>query len=226
MKENEQQEVLTDINDENKEIEKQSFPLISVKRTIFFSASTINHFALSLGLFLFMFMKFNWFSALEDPLTEKFFYYYLLFTGIIQYVIGFYNWYRGRTIAFTLDFILGLFFVMYYYLQFDESLLNFIPSPTTDGDRKGTMYAMLAGMLLVMTIGSIRKGIINLIDILALCLGFVFLFIHYFWNIKWCNKASQYTFVVAACLFWLTGLANLIFDVFHKRIVPLLGPAI
>lgn len=225
MKENEQEEVKTEINELNQDEENPSFPLLSVKRTVFFSASTVNHFALSIGLFLYMYMKFNWLNALEDPLTEQFFYYYLIFTGIIQYIIGFYDWYRGRTISFTLDFVFGIFYVMTYFQKYPEGITD-VGGSTHDKNRQGTFYAILAGFLLVLALGCKRKGFVYLVDIFALFLGFVFLFIYYFWTVNWCNTAAKYVFVVVSCLFWLTGLGNLINDVCQKKIIPLLDPAI
>lgn len=224
-KEKEQEDIQTDINSPF-ELEKSDFPLLSVKSTVVFSASTVNHFFFSIGLFLFMYMKFNWLHSKEDPANEKFYYFSLLFTGIVQYIIGFYDWYRGRTISFTLDFVFGLLYALIYFNKYDEGLLDFPVTLTVDNCKMGTFYAIFAGFLLVLTAGCKNRGLIYLVDIFALFGGFVFLFIFYFWNINWCRITAQIFFVVVSCLFWLTGLGNLINDVFQKKIIPFLEPAI
>lgn len=204
--------------------EKITAPLINVKSTVIFSASTINHFSFSIGLFLFMFLKFNWFHSKENRNDLQFYYYYLLFAGVIQYVIGFYDWYRGRTICFTLDFVFGLLYVAIYSSNYGK-LFDFIV-PTSDLNREGTFYALLAGLLLCFVVGSLKKGLLYLVDIIALFAGVVFLFIYYYWEFNWTLSVSKFIFLVDACLFWITGVCNLINDVFQKNIIPVLAPSI
>ena len=92
------------------ELDKMALPQVNYHQLVNFGYSSVNFFALGMGLFMFAAPMMGWIGYESPTLGTAF-----MFGGICQYLIGFYDWYQGRTILSVIDFIFGLLHLVYFY---------------------------------------------------------------------------------------------------------------
>ena len=93
------------------ELDKLAFPTVNYHQEIGYGLSSVNFFALAMGLFMFAAPMMGWIGYESPTLGTAF-----MFGGICEYLIGFYDWYRGSTMLSFVDFIFGILHLVYYYV--------------------------------------------------------------------------------------------------------------
>ena len=79
------------------------FPTINYRQRLNFGLSTVNFFALAMGLYMMSAPMMGWIDYESPSLGTAY-----MFGGFCNYLIGFYDWYQGRTMLSFVDFIFGL----------------------------------------------------------------------------------------------------------------------
>ena len=74
------------------ELDKMVLPTVNYHYLVNFGLSSVNFFALAMGLFMMAAPLMSWIDYESPTLGTAF-----MFAGIGQYLIGFYDWYQGRT---------------------------------------------------------------------------------------------------------------------------------
>ena len=192
------------------DIDKLIFPIINIRRTSHLSESTVSFFALGIGFFIYAMFDLEWFNSNYDESTRTFVYGYYVFVSSVLYADSLYDWYQGRSISLTLNFLLGSLF-LYFYLNRDTD------TNIDNVKLEGIFYILIFAYLFFVAISMKDKGIIYLIDFLVLFVGMVFQFAVTYWKtsskINYVAKTRDYIFIVNGALFWLTGVIILLFDV-------------
>jgi len=70
----------------------------------------VNFFALAMGLYMMSAPMMGWIDYESPSLGTAY-----MFGGFCNYLIGFYDWYQGRTMLSFVDFIFGLLHLTFYY---------------------------------------------------------------------------------------------------------------
>ena len=92
------------------ELNRVPFPTINYRQKLNLGLSTVNFFALAMGLYMLSAPMMGWIDYESPTLGTAY-----MFGGFCEYLIGFYDWYQGRTMLSFVDFIFGLLHLAYYY---------------------------------------------------------------------------------------------------------------
>ena len=92
------------------ELDRIPFPTINYRRKVEMGLSVVNFFALALGLFMISAPLMGWIGYESPTLGTAY-----MFGGFCEYLIGFYDWFQGRTMLSFIDFIFGLLHFTFYY---------------------------------------------------------------------------------------------------------------
>ncbi len=193
-------------------------PPIKYHQTVNFGLSVVNFFGLSMGLFMMATPMMGWIDYESPSLGIA-----LMFGGICQYLIGFYDWYQGRSILCFIDFIFGILHLVFYYTADLGKYSIWVPTNYYTY-MQGVFYVLWFVVLLFVLISTKDRGFIHTLYIFLLALGTVFLFLWDFSKKTWSRKVAGYIFFVASILIWYTGLGRLIANVMRVDCLPLVSP--
>ena len=171
------------------------------------SDSIVDFFAMAIGFFMFGCINAEIIFSGE---TKYLFYGNIIIAGIVQIILGVYEWYKGKSISILTNFSFGLLFISWflkYYLIETEGL-------SKDQKYEGAIYIIWFLLVLIIIFGVKNKGIIYSIDYLAVAVGFLFLMIFKYAKINWIKITYGYAFIVSGALFWITGLLRLVNNAF------------
>jgi hypothetical protein len=93
------------------ELDRIPFPTINYRQKINYGLSVVNFFALAMGLFMMSAPMMGWIGYESPSLGTAY-----MFGGFCEYIIGFYDWYAGRTMISFIDFILA-FYISPFIIQ-------------------------------------------------------------------------------------------------------------
>ena len=94
------------------ELDKMTLPQVNYHQMVNFGLSSVNFFALAMGLFMFAAPMMGWIGYESTTLGTAY-----MFGGICQYLIGFYDWYAGRTMLSFIDFMYGILHLVYFFVE-------------------------------------------------------------------------------------------------------------
>lgn len=210
----------------------QEVPILYVRSISYLSLSIISYLIISICLALFglkSLKKIN-FDGEEQLIYQIFF----IIGGILEYIIGIYDWYRGDSFLFFVQLSLGLLFLNHFHSPLIEEFIGptrnekgeiLIPSEeyyNCGWERiEGTFYLLFLFMFICILVCAKKKSIIHSFNYLSLCVGFIFLFVYkYQREVKhWSNKVFGYSSLIGGGLFWLTGFFGFIQELFkHKNL--------
>ena len=200
---------------------KTFMALINYKKYPFLSDSIINYMAIGISLFVFGCINLEWFKA--DYITRFLFGYYLI-SGIILYIIGIFDWYKGNELIFLIDFIYSFHFIS---LFLTEKKIKF-GQITTDNDNNklhGTYYVIIFSLIICIAISNKNKGKIYIVDYIILFCGYVFLFFYKYIETNWVKYVYSYIFIVSGALFWITGILKLVDSALLNYSLSILQPS-
>ena len=216
-----------EINNNNKEKKKPEIKM-NVRKILTLSDSIINYFSIGVCFFLNSAYNLGWFKLKENT---DFLFTYFLFAALILYIIGIMNWYEGKEILFLLDFILCFYFLALYFKEghyndiLDDMNDNIIDKYNNNFEIQEVFYILIFCLFFVMGFSAFRKGLIYIINYFILFIGFLFLFIHCYFDQEkdWINKVYSYLFIVSGALMWIIGILKIINQGFLTKDNFLLG---
>ena len=200
------------------ELDKIETPIVNFHHTVNFGLSVANFFGLAMGLFMMSAPMMGWIDYESPSLGTA-----LMFGGICEYLIGFYDWYEGRTMLSFLDFIYGILHMVFFYTADLGKYSIWVPNEYHTY-MQGVFYCLWFAILLFVIISAKDRGCIYIIYLFLLALGTVFLIIWEFSKRTWSRKVAGYIIFVASILIWYTGLGRLIANVYHSDCAPLVSP--
>ena len=200
------------------ELDKMTLPTVNFHRLVNFGISSVNFFALAMGLYMFAAPMMGWIDYESPTLGTA-----LMFGGICQYLIGFYDWYQGRTMLSFFDFIYGILFLVHYYTADLGKYSIWVPTEYTTY-MQGVFYCLWLAILLFVLISLRGRGCVYMIYLFLLALGTIFLLIWEFSGRTWPRKAAGYFYFFASIFIWYTGLGRLMSSINHCDKAPLCAP--
>jgi len=200
------------------ELNRVPFPTINYRQKLNLGLSTVNFFALAMGLYMLSAPMMGWIDYESPTLGTAY-----MFGGFCQYLIGFYDWYQGRTMLSFVDFIFGLLHLTYYYTADLGKYSIWVPNEYHTY-MQGVFYCLWFAMLLVLLISLKDRGCVYMIYVFLLALGTIFLIIWEFSKKTWARKAAGYIIFIASIFIWYAGLARLMNYVYSIDSFPLVNP--
>ena len=200
------------------ELDKMALPQVNYHQLVNFGLSSVNFFALAMGLFMLSAPMMGWIGYETPTLGTA-----LMFGGICLYLIGFYDWYQGKTILSVIDFLFGLLHLVYYYTAEIGKYHIWVPTQYYTY-MQGVFYCLWFAILLFLIISLRGKGCMYLVFMFLLALASVFMIIWEFSQTKWPRKAAGYIMLVASVFIWYTGLARLMSSIYHCNKGPFIEP--
>ena len=200
------------------ELDRAPFPLITYREKLNLGLSVVNFFGMAMGLFMFAAPMMGWIDYESPTLGTAY-----MFGGFCEYLIGFYDWYQGRSMLSFIDFIFGLLHFTYYYTADLGKYEIFVPYEYHTY-MQGVFYCLWLAMLLVVIISTKNAGCIHLLYMFLLALAAIFLIVWEFSKKTWARKTAGYIIFVASIFIWYAGLGRLIANVYASDCLPFISP--
>ena len=200
------------------ELDRAPFPLITYREKLNLGLSVVNFFGMAMGLFMFAAPMMGWIDYESPTLGTAY-----MFGGFCEYLIGFYDWYQGRSMLSFIDFIFGLLHFTYYYTADLGKYEIFVPYEYHTY-MQGVFYCLWLAMLLVVLLSTRNAGFIHLFYIFLLALGAIFLIVWEFSKKTWARKTAGYIIFIASIFIWYAGLGRLIANVYASDCLPFISP--
>ena len=200
------------------ELDKLRLPMINYHQRVNFGLSVVNFFGLAMGLFMMAAPMMGWIDYESPSLGTA-----LMFGGICQYLIGFYDWYQGSTMLSFIDFIFGILHLVFFYTADLGKYRIWVPNQYHTY-MQGVFYCLWFAILLFVIISTRNRGCIYTIYMFLIALATVFIIIWEFSKRTWSRKVAGYILLVASILIWYTGLGRLFRNVYHNDYAPLVTP--
>ncbi len=199
------------------ELDNLPLPIVNYHLNVNFGLSVANFFGLAMGLYMLSAPMMGWIDYESPTLGTA-----LMFGGICEYLIGFYDWYQGRTMLSVVDFIFGLLHLVYYFTADLGKYSIWVPNQYHTYSQ-GIFYCLWFAILLFIIISTRQRGCIHTIYMFLLALATVFLIIWEFSKRTWSRKAAGYIIFIASILIWYTGVGRLFGGVYQNE-CPLVTP--
>lgn len=188
-------------------------PLIHYRQISFLSESVINYLAIGICLFIYGCHGLKWFN-INDETYKQFYLRYFLISGIILYVIGILNWYHGKGHVFLIDFSLSFLFITFFFKN-QNNIFGYVSNFSIDDDKLEGIFCILYFCLIfIIGISSKGEGFLIIIDYAALFVTYIFLFAYKFFRNNIIEKIDYYMFIVSGALFWITGIFQIIRNIY------------
>lgn len=175
------------------------------------SDSILNYFTMSIGLF---FYGSIYAKIIVKDNTKPFFYELIMFSGILQIILGIFDWYKKKTKTLLTNTLFGILFISWYFKY--KYILKDNPD-VKDKKYEGVFYILFIVLSALLIIASKNKGPMYSINFLALVVAFVFEVVDKYANKSWAKKTYGYAFIVSAGLFWITGIMRILNNQFLNR---------
>ena len=200
------------------ELDKLVLPTVHYHQNVNFGLSTVNFFGLAMGLFMMAAPMMGWIDYESPSLSTAYFW-----GGICEYLIGFYDWYQGRTMLSFIDFIYGILHLVYFFTADLGKYSIWVPNEYHTY-MQGVFYCLWFAILLFVLLSLRDRGCIYKIYIFLLALAAVFLIIWEFSKRTWPRKAAGYIIFIASIFIWYTGVGRLMANTYHCDQAPLCYP--
>ena len=200
------------------ELDKMVLPTVHYHQNVNFGLSTANFFGLAMGLFMMAAPMMGWIDYESPSLSTAYFW-----GGICEYLVGFYDWYQGRTMLSFIDFIYGILHLVYFFTADLGKYSIWVPNEYHTY-MQGVFYCLWFAILLFVLLSLRDRGSIYKIYIFLLALAAVFLIIWEFSKRTWPRKAAGYIIFIASIFIWYTGVGRLMANTYHCDQAPLCYP--
>ena len=200
------------------ELDKMVLPTVHYHQNVNFGLSTANFFGLVMGLFMMAAPMMGWIDYESPSLSTAYFW-----GGICEYLVGFYDWYQGRTMLSFIDFIYGILHLVYFFTADLGKYSIWVPNEYHTY-MQGVFYCLWFAILLFVLLSLRDRGCIYKIYIFLLALAAVFLIIWEFSKRTWPRKAAGYIIFIASIFIWYTGVGRLMANTYHCDQAPLCYP--
>ena len=200
------------------ELDKMVLPTVHYHQNVNFGLSTANFFGLAMGLFMMAAPMMGWIDYESPSLSTAYFW-----GGICEYLIGFYDWYQGRTMLSFIDFIYGILHLVYFFTADLGKYSIWVPNEYHTY-MQGVFYCLWFAILLFVLLSLRDRGCIYKIYVFLLALAAISLIIWEFAKSTWPRKAAGYILFFASILIWYTGVGRLMANTYHCNQAPLCYP--
>ena len=200
------------------ELDRIPFPTIHYKERINIGLSTVNFFAMAMGLFMMAAPMMGWIDYESPSLGTAY-----MFGGFCEYLIGFYDWYQGRSMLSFIDFIFGLLHFVFYYTADLGKYGLWVPNEYHTY-MQGVFYCLWFALLLFVLISLKDRGCIHILYMFLLALALIFIIVWEFSKRTWARKVAGYIIFVACIFIWYAGLARLLTNTYGTDCMPLISP--
>jgi succinate-acetate transporter protein len=200
------------------ELDRIPFPTINYRRKVEMGLSVVNFFALALGLFMISAPLMGWIGYESPTLGTAY-----MFGGFCEYLIGFYDWFQGRTMLSFIDFIFGLLHFTFYYTADLGKYGIWVPEEYCTY-MQGVFYILWFVLFIVVIVSLKDRGCIYIIYMFLLTLGLVFIVVWEFSGKTWARKTAGYIIFIASILIWYAGLGRFLTNVTQVPYLPLIAP--
>ncbi len=200
------------------ELDRIPFPTINYRRKVEMGLSVVNFFALALGLFMISAPLMGWIGYESPTLGTAY-----MFGGFCEYLIGFYDWFQGRTMLSFIDFIFGLLHFTFYYTADLGKYDIWVPDEYCTY-MQGVFYILWFVLFIVVIVSLKDRGCIYIIYMFLLTLGLVFIIVWEFSGKTWARKTAGYIIFIASILIWYAGLGRFLTNVTQVPYLPLIAP--
>ena len=200
------------------ELDRIPFPTINYRRKVEMGLSVVNFFALALGLFMISAPLMGWIGYESPSLGTAY-----MFGGFCEYLIGFYDWFQGRTMLSFIDFIFGLLHFTFYYTADLGKYGIWVPEEYCTY-MQGVFYILWFVLFIVVIVSLKDRGCIYIIYMFLLTLGLVFIVVWEFSGKTWARKTAGYIIFIASILIWYAGLGRFLTNVTQVPYLPLIAP--
>ena len=200
------------------ELDKMVLQTVHYHQNVNFGLSTANFFGLAMGLFMMAAPMMGWIDYESPSLSTAYFW-----GGICEYLVGFYDWYQGRTMLSFIDFIYGILHLVYFFTADLGKYSIWVPNEYHTY-MQGVFYCLWFAILLFVLLSLRDRGCIYKIYIFLLALAAVFLIIWEFSKRTWPRKAAGYIIFIASIFIWYTGVGRLMANTYHCDQAPLCYP--
>ena len=200
------------------ELDRIPFPTINYRRKVEMGLSVVNFFALALGLFMISAPLMGWIGYESPTLGTAY-----MFGGFCEYLIGFYDWFQGRTMLSFIDFIFGLLHFIFYYTADLGKYGIWVPEEYCTY-MQGVFYILWFVLFIVVIVSLKDRGCIYIIYMFLLTLGLVFIVVWEFSGKTWARKTAGYIIFIASILIWYAGLGRFLTNVTQVPYLPLIAP--
>ena len=209
---------MMDLDSYLNEIDRIPFPTITYMERPNLGLSVVNFFGMAMGLFLIAAPMMRWIDYESPSLGTAY-----MFGGFCEYLIGFYDWYMGRTMLSFIDFIFGLLHLVFYYTA-DLGKYSILVPYEYHTYMQGVFYILWFVLLLVVIFSLRDKGCIYILYMFLLALGTIFVIIWEFSKKTWPMKLAGYIIFIASILIWYAGFSRLMTNVYGNDCFPLASP--
>ena len=200
------------------ELDRIPFPTINYRRKVEMGLSVVNFFALALGLFMISAPLMGWIGYESPSLGTAY-----MFGGFCEYLIGFYDWFQGRTMLSFIDFIFGLLHFTFYYTADLGKYGIWVPEEYCTY-MQGVFYILWFVLFIVVIVSLKDRGCIYIIYMFLLTLGLVFIVVWEFSGKTLARKTAGYIIFIASILIWYAGLGRFLTNVTQVPYLPLIAP--
>ena len=200
------------------ELDRIPFPTINYRRKVEMGLSVVNFFALALGLFMISAPLMGWIGYESPSLGTAY-----MFGGFCEYLIGFYDWFQGRTMLSFIDFIFGLLHFTFYYTADLGKYGIWVPEEYCTY-MQGVFYILWFVLFIVVIVSLKDRGCIYIIYMFLLTFGLVFIIVWEFSGKTWARKTAGYIIFIASILIWYAGLGRFLTNVTQVPYLPLIAP--
>ena len=200
------------------ELDRVAFPAITYREQLHLCLSTVNFFAMAMGLFMMAAPLMGWIDYESPSLGTAY-----MFGGFCEYLIGFYDWFQGRTMLSFIDFIFGLLHFTFYYTADLGKYGIWVPEEYCTY-MQGVFYILWFVLFIVVIVSLKDRGCIYIIYMFLLTLGLVFIVVWEFSGKTWARKTAGYIIFIASILIWYAGLGRFLTNVTQVPYLPLIAP--
>ena len=152
-------------------IDKLTLPMINYHQVVNCGLSTVNFFGLAMGLFMMSASLMGWTDYESPSLSSA-----LMFGGICECLIGFYDWYEERAMLSFLDLIYDILHMVFFYTPDLGKYSIWVPNEYHTYMQE-VFYCLWFAFLLFVIVSAKDRGCIHIIYLFLLALGTVFLII-------------------------------------------------
>ena len=200
------------------ELDRIPFPTINYRPKINLGLSVANFFGMAMGLFMMSAPMMGWIDYQSPSLGTAY-----MYGGFCEYLIGFYDWFQGRTMLSFIDFIFGLLHFTFYYTADLGKYDIWVPEEYCTY-MQGVFYILWFVLFIVVIVSLKDRGCIYIIYMFLLTLGLVFIIVWEFSGKTWARKTAGYIIFIASILIWYAGLGRFLTNVTQVPYLPLIAP--
>lgn len=190
---------------EVEELYTVTIPHARVVRTTYLGVAPAHIIGMAFGLFMIAAPMMGWIDFESPSLGAAF-----GLGGLCEYIMGFFDWYKGRSVQSFVDFVFGLL----HWAIFLTPLLGIfgvdLPKEYTTY-MQGTFFVIWFVMLLFLIIAAKDKGILYLVNFALLALGVIFTCIWEYSKRIWSRKLAGYFIFFSSITLWITALCKALY---------------